>query len=81
MVDVLRGVFDVVYVMSVACLDECLRDCETLRLTYPTWRLPHYCAYLGLQWLESNPEAEQEDVLAKHKEMETMANPIITRCD
>ncbi|CAM9406288.1 unnamed protein product [Laminaria digitata] len=34
----------------------------------------------GLEWLESNPEAEEEDVMAKHKEMETVANPIITRC-
>eukprot|EP00904_Undaria_pinnatifida_P000376 jgi/Undpi1/10339/HiC_scaffold_29.g12789.m1 len=37
------------------------------------------CVDDGLEWLESNPEAEEEDVLAKHKEIEAMANPIIAR--
>ncbi|WP_411017954.1 hypothetical protein, partial [Salmonella sp. s39606] len=33
----------------------------------------------GLEWLESNPAAEEEDVSAKHKEVEAVANPIIAR--
>lgn len=32
-----------------------------------------------MQWLESNPGAEEEDHLAKLKEMEAVANPIIGR--
>ena len=33
----------------------------------------------GLQWLESNQEAEAEDIEAKQKELEAKYNPIMTR--
>lgn len=32
------------------------------------------------QWLESNPGAKEEDARAKQKEIEAVANPIISRC-
>lgn len=38
------------------------------------------CAFLSLQWLESNPGAEEDEFVAKLKEIETVANPIISRC-
>ncbi|CAM9863508.1 unnamed protein product [Scytosiphon promiscuus] len=33
----------------------------------------------GLEWLDSNPGAEEEDLTAKLKEVEAVANPIIAR--
>eukprot|EP00903_Cladosiphon_okamuranus_P013268 g12372.t1 len=33
----------------------------------------------GLEWLDSNPGAEEEDYVAKLKEVEAVANPIIAR--
>lgn len=48
-------------------LDRKHSDCSTL------------CVVTDGQWLESNPNAEEEDTVAKLKETEAVANPIIAR--
>lgn len=40
---------------------------------------PWLLACVGVQWLDANPGAEEDDLAAKLKEIEAVANPIISR--